>query len=446
MTFSRRFSEYVISHRYEQMSADAIMATKLAILDWLGSAIAGGLEKPAKILSETLNTFGGLPQSTNFVTFEKTSVHYASLINGGASHILELDDVHKASILHAGASIIPAAFAVAEWKQATGRELIEAVALGFEVAIRIGEAVSPSHYEIFHTTGTVGTFGATVAVGKLLGLSVDEMVHALGSAGTQAAGLWEFIEDGAMSKQLHPAKACSNGLLAAALAKQQFTAASQILEGRRGFFAGLVKEVKEELLFHRLGEGYKIMENTYKIHSCCRHIHPTLDCVQEIFRENGSKIEEVERVVVETYQVALNITDKPDPRSVFESKFSLPYAAALMLVKGKTGLDEFTEENLFNPKIRRLTEKVNLRVDPALDALYPNLWPSRVTVHYADGTKLTKETHAPKGDPENPAGELELRGKFLGLAGKVISEKQAKDIADTIMNLEDVENVSTVFS
>jgi len=446
MTFSRRFSEYVVSHRFEQMSDEAIMATKLAILDWLGSGIAGGQEKPARILSDTLKTFGGLPQATDFSTFEKTSAHYAALINGGASHILELDDVHKASILHAGASIIPAVFAVAEWKQATGIELIEAVALGFEVAIRIGEAVSPSHYEIFHTTGTVGTFGATVAVGKLLGLSVNEMVHALGSAGTQAAGLWEFIEDGAMSKQLHPAKASANGLLAAVLAKEKFTAASQILEGRRGFFAGLVKEVKEELLFQRLGEGYKITENTYKIHSCCRHIHPTLDCVQEIYQENGSKVDEVERMVVETYQVALNITNKPDPRSVFESKFSLQYASSLMLVKGKAGLDEFTPENLFDPTIRSLMEKVSLNVDPSLDTLYPNLWPSRVTVYYSNGMKVTKDTEAPKGDPENPADAEELQGKFLGLAGKVISDEKAREIAYKIMNLEAIGKVSSVFS
>lgn len=446
MTFSRRFSEYVVSHRYSRMSEEAVLWTKLAILDWLGSAIAGGQHKPAQILSESLTSFGGLPQATNFVTFEKTSAHYASLINGGASHFLELDDVHKASILHPGASIIPAAFAVAEWKQASGKDLIEAVALGFEVAIRIGEAVTPSHYEIFHTTGTVGTFGAAAAAGKLLGLSVEEMVHALGSAGTQAAGLWEFIEDGAMSKQLHPAKAAANGLLSAVLAKEQFTAASQILEGRRGFFAGLVKEVKEELLFKQLGEGYKIVENSFKIHSCCRHIHPTLDCLQEIYRENGSRTDDVVRIVVETYQVALNITDKPNPRTVFEAKFSLPYASALMLVKGRAGLDQFTEENLFDAKIRNLADKVSLHVDPVMDALYPKLWPSQVTVNYSDGTTITKETQSPKGDPENPAGEQELVEKFLSLAKKVVSEQQAQETATGIMNLESMEKFSMSFS
>ena len=446
MTFSRKFANYVVSHKYEHLTKQAITLSKLSILDWLGSAIAGGNEKPAQILSESLSQFGGCPQATNFVTFEKTSAHSASLINGGASHILEVDDVHKASILHAGASIIPAAFAVAEWKNCSGKQLIEAVALGYEVAIRIGEAVTPSHYEIFHTTGTVGTFGAAIAAGKILNLNEDEMVFALGSAGTQAAGLWEFIEDGAMSKQLHPAKAAANGLLSAILAQGKFTAATQILEGRRGFFAGLVPEVNENLLFHQFGEGYKITENTFKIYSCCRHIHPTLDCLLDIYHEKGCRVDEISQVVVETYQVALNITNKPNPHSVFESKFSLPYTSSLMLCKGKAGLNEFIDENLNDPQIRSLSEKVVLHVNPELDALYPKQWPARVTVQYKDGTSITKETFYPKGDPENPASEYELIEKFSGLALEVLDKEEVMKIINQIMSLELVEQVSSIIS
>lgn len=442
MTFSQAFANFVVNHSYEQLSQQAIHLTKLSLLDWLGSTLAGGKEKPALLLSHTLGQFGGNQQATDLVTRQKTSAHYAAMINGGASHILEVDDVHKASILHAGASIIPAAFAVAEWKQSSGKQLIEAIALGFEVGIRIGEAVTPSHYEIFHTTGTVGTFGAAIAAGKLLGLTVEEMTHALGSAGTQAAGLWEFIEDGAMSKQLHPAKAASNGVLSAVLAKEQFTAASRILEGRRGFFAGMVKEVNQELLFDNLGDHYKIVENTFKIHSCCRHIHPALDCLQAIVAETGAKTEEIRQIIVETYQVALNITNKPDPRSVFESKFSLPYSCALMATKGRAGLDEFTVENLFDPQIRQLSNQVVLRVDPFIDRLYPAQWPARVTVHYADGTAVTKETFYPKGDPENPASEQELMEKFLTLAQKSIPLEAAQHLANQVGELEVVEQVS----
>ncbi|MCF6094023.1 MmgE/PrpD family protein [Microaerobacter geothermalis] len=442
MTYSRKFAEYVVNHRFDGMTEEAVQFTKRSILDWVGSAIAGGKEKPALILNQTLKQFGGNPQATNFVSFEKTSAHYAALVNGGSSHILELDDVHKASILHAGASIIPAAFAAAEWKNVTGKELVEAVALGFEVGIRIGEAVTPSHYDIFHTTGTVGTFGAAAAVGKILQLSVEEMIHAFGSAGTQAAGLWEFIEDGAMSKQLHPAKAAANGLLSAALAKERFTGATRILEGRRGFFAGLVKEVNTYLLFQGLGESYKIVENTFKIHSCCRHIHPTLDLLQEMVQEHDDLWNRIDQVLIEVYQVALNITEKYDPKSVYEAKFSLPYASALMLKKGKAGLDEFTEENLDDPEIRNMMERITLRVNEEYNQRYPKVWPARVSIRLKDGTILQKETFYPKGDPENPATEKELIDKFSQLASKGLTSNKVNQLAEMLMNLEEVKDVS----
>lgn len=444
MTFSREFARYIVTHQYGQLPEEVISLTKLTILDWLGSAIAGGKEKAARIVSETLSQFDSSEQATNFTNFKKTSAYHAAHINGAASHILEVDDVHKGSILHAGASIIPAAFAVAEWKELSGKQLIEAVALGFEVAIRIGEAVSPSHYEIFHTTGTVGTFGAAAAVSKLLCLTEDEVVHALGSAGTQAAGLWEFIEDGAMSKQLHPAKASGNGFISAVLAEKGFTAASEILEGKRGFFKGFVKEVKPELLFCKLGEQYKIVENSFKIHSCCRHIHPTLDCLQEIVRNHMFSPQDLERVVVETYQVALNITDKPNPRTVYEAKFSLQYAAALMLVKEKAGLDTFINCNLFDEQIRSVLAKVEIQVDSELDILYPEKWPARVTIYFSDGTQVVQETFYPKGDPENPTNEPELREKFLDLAEKVLSKEEASYLAMQIMQLCEIENVACI--
>lgn len=444
MSFSRKFAQFVVNHQYNQLSEEAILLTKLSILDWLGSALAGGKEVPAKIVSETLSQFDASKQATDFTNLYKTSAYNAAHINGAASHILEVDDVHKGSILHAGASVIPAAFAVAEWKGLSGKQLIEAVALGFEVAIRIGEAVTPSHYEIFHTTGTVGTFGAATAVSKLLRLSEDEIVHALGSAGTQAAGLWQFIEDGAMSKQLHPAKAAANGLLSAILAEKGFTAANEILEGKRGFFNAFVKEIKPELLFDRLGEQEKIVENTFKIHSCCRHIHPALDCLQAMLHNHTFSHQDIERVEIETYQVALDITDKPNPRTVYEAKFSLQYAVALMLVKGKAGLDTFIESNLFEEQIRKLLAKVELKVESSLDALYPQNWPARVHIYFADGTQLVEEVFYPKGDPENPASEQELLGKFLDLAKKIVSMEEANYLSEQIMQLDKCENVSSI--
>src|SRR5688572_16044403 len=201
----------------------------------------------------------------------------AAFANGVASHILELDDIHTASTVHGAAPIIPAALAVAEREFASGQAFLAAVVLGYEAAFRIGEAVNPSHYRFWHPTGTVATFGAAAAAGSVLGLNAAEMRDAFGSAGTQAAGLWEFNADGAMSKHLHPGKAAFNGVLAADLARAGFTGASRILEGERGFFRAMSSTPDLSRIADGLGTAWKIGENGFKLHACCGHTHTAID-------------------------------------------------------------------------------------------------------------------------------------------------------------------------
>ena len=198
MSLSQELANYHSNLTYEDLPEEVISFTKLCILDYFGSAFAGADKEPIQMISETINEMGGNPQAT-LVTGGKSSVLNAALVNGASSHIVELDDIHKSSIIHAATVVIPAALAVAEWKKLSGKELILAVVMGYEVCFRIGEAVSPSHYYYWHNTATCGTFGSAVAVSKLLKLDEEAFVNALGNAGTQAAGLWEFIEDGAMT-------------------------------------------------------------------------------------------------------------------------------------------------------------------------------------------------------------------------------------------------------
>src|SRR5690625_2085870 len=276
----------------------------------------------------------------------KSTVAKTALLNGDNIHIVEEDGIDKSSIIHDATVVIPAALAVAEWKKMDGKELITAVVAGYEVCFRIGEAVSPSHYYYWHNTATCGTFGSAAAVAKLLNLSVEQTVHALGSAGTQAAGLWEFIEDGAMSKQLHPGKAAMNGVIAGMLAEKDFTAASKILEGRRGFFEAMSDEYDVSKITEGLGDEFKIMENSFKIHASCRHTHHAMDLVSDLAKQQGINADEVKKIEVGTYDVAINITDNDNPQTVYQGKFSLQYCTALALVKKNGNLDTFTEENL----------------------------------------------------------------------------------------------------
>lgn len=291
MSLSKELAQYVVSTSYDDIPEDVVEFTKLCILDYFSSAIAGKDTEPIKKVEELVEMLGGNEQAS-LINGGKSSVANAALLNGAASHIVEQDDIHKSSIIHAATVVIPAALAVGEWKKLDGKDLITAVVVGYEVCFRIGEAVSPSHYYYWHNTATCGTFGSAAAVAKLLNLSGEQTVHSLGNAGTQAAGLWEFIEDGAMSKQLHPGKAAMNGVISSMLAEKDFTAASKILEGRRGFFEAMSDEYDADKITDGLGKEFKIMENSFKVHASCRHTHHAMDLVSDLAKQQGINADE----------------------------------------------------------------------------------------------------------------------------------------------------------
>ncbi|MFD1037445.1 MmgE/PrpD family protein [Virgibacillus byunsanensis] len=439
MELSQDIAKYIKSTKYEDLPQDVVSYTKLCILDYFGSAFAGSAKPPVKMIDELVREMGGESQAT-LITGGETSVANAALVNGAASHIVELDDIHKASIIHAATVVIPAALAIAEWKELSGKDLITAVVVGYEVSYRVGEAVSPSHYYYWHNTATCGTFGSASAVAKLLDLGEEEIIHTLGSAGTQAAGLWEFIEDGAMTKQLHPGKAAMNGVISALLAQKGFTGARKILDGDRGFFKAMSDEFQVEKITKGLGEQFKIIENSYKIHASCRHTHHAMDLMIDYKKESQISSEEIDRITVKTYQVAINITDNDDPNTEYASKFSLQYCTALALINGQGGLDQFNDQALWNDEIRSLMKRVDVQVDPEIDRLYPDKWGAVVEIQLKSGETITKQTDYPKGDPENPVTAVELLDKFMKLSHK-LPEDDRELFADKVMALESLENV-----
>ncbi len=443
---SRQLAGFIEETNFDGLPPAAVEAAKLAFLDWLGSAAAGGQLAPSQKVLVVIRTLGGSPQATLLATGERTSCLNAALGNGLASHIVELDDVHRAAIIHAGAGVIPAALAVAEMTGAGGRQLLEAIVAGYEVAIRVGEAVTPSHYYFWHTTGTCGTFGAAAAAGKLLGLSREQMVWALGTAGTQAAGLWEFLADGAMSKHLHPGKAAQSGVLAALLAKEGFTGASCILEGERGFCRATASSYDLDKITGGLGRPpYKVEENSFKIHASCRHTHPAVDVVLELAARNKIKASDVAGLTIRTYGTALNITANHQPDTVYAAKFSLPFCVALALKKGRCGLEDFTPEALADPEIRQLMSMMSLVQDDALDSAHPTRWPAAVEITNHNGRVYHGRTDFPRGDPENPVTTEDLKEKFYALATGPWGELKAGALAKAALALEHVENMATLF-
>ena len=438
MELSKKLAKYSLEMSYEKLPPEVVSYTKLCILDYFGSAIAGSDKVPVQMISDLVKELGGTEQA-NLFTGGKSSVSNAALVNGSASHVVELDDIHKGSIIHAATVVIPAALAIAEWKKLSGKELITAIVVGYEVCYRIGGAVSPSHYYYWHNTATCGTFGAAIAAAKLLDLNEEQMISALGNAGTQAAGLWEFIEDGAMTKQLHTGKAAMNGVIAALLAQKGFTGPRKILEGKRGFFNAMSDAHDVSKITDGLGTEFKILENSFKIHASCRHTHHAIDLLIEVFKERQPTFEEIKSITVNSYQSAIDITDNDNPKTEYASKFSLQFCSALAILKGSANLNDFNESILTDHEIRELLKKVKVVVDPQINANYPKQWGAAVEVEFSNGETLNRQTDFPKGDPENAVTSEELLEKFMNLARK-LPEKNKKQIADNILALESIEN------
>lgn len=437
MTLSEQLAQYIVNVSFKDIPQEVVKFTKLCIVDYYASLLRGQEAEPVQMMEQVAQILGGEQQATA-VTGIKTSITNAAFINGGASHVIELDDIHKASIVHAATVIMPAALAIAEWKNLSGKQLIEAIIVGYEVAFRVGETVTPSHYYYFHNTATCGTFGATAATVKLLGLSQQQIIQAFGSAGTQAAGLWEFIEDGAMSKQLHPGKASMNGILSALLAQRGFTGASAIFEGRRGFFEAMSERYDVTRMTQNLGQHYKIIENAFKVHASCRHTHAAMDLALRLHDKVEQRgIEFVKSIKVDAYQVALDITDAPNPQTIYAAKFSMQFCVALALVTGKGGFNAFNMDTLQDPSIRAIMEKLTVSVDEDINRQYPQEWGAKIQVLWQDGTSDIVQSAFPKGDPENALTEQDFIEKFFDL---VPLEKAHKEkIIRELLQLETIQ-------
>ena len=450
---TRQLAEVLASTTPPELSADTLTHAHRAVLDWFGSALAGSIEAPAHMAQQIA---AGLGRSDDCTIFSggRGSAAAAALANGVASHILELDDIHKGSTVHAAAPVIPAALAVAEREHADGKAFLTAVALGYETAFRIGEAVNPSHYRFWHPTGTVATFGAAAAAGTLMRLTPDQMAHALGSAGTQAAGLWEFNADGAMSKHLHPGKAAMNGVLSADLARAGFTGASRILEGDRGFFAAMSESPDASRVTDGLGRAWKIGENGYKLHACCGHTHTAID-VAIAMRAQGrwqrdQALAEIWTIDVETYGPGYEIVKEPNPQTPYQAKFSMAYCVAAALLEGQVGLEQFAS-NRFNAvgvcqaAIARLLPRIRVTVAPDLTAQYPAAWPTRVTLTLRGRTTLNGAAAYPVGNAENPVDTGQLEAKMAALLEPRFGAATARSAQDAIAALPACPDMATLF-
>jgi 2-methylcitrate dehydratase PrpD len=350
------------------------------------------------------------------VSRRATSPYLAAMANAAASHVAEQDDVHNGSVFHPATVVFPPALATAQATGASGKQFLAACVAGYEVGIRVGEFLGRSHYKVFHTTGTAGTLAAAAAVGNLLGLDALQMRHAFGSAGTQSAGLWEFLRTAADSKQLHTAHASGAGLMAAYLAKDGFTGADRIFDGPQGMAAGMSSDADARKLVDGLGSRWAAEETSFKYHASCRHTHPAADALALVMREHGLKPADIARVVTHVHQGAIDVLGSvADPKTVHQSKFSMGTVLALVAHYRHAGLPEF-EKHFRDAGIVALRERIEMALDPEVDAAYPRRWIGKVTLHTTDGRVLEGRVDEPKGDPGNTLTREEITAKALQLA------------------------------
>ena len=431
---TQQLCSFLSSIRYEDLPEPVVARTEELFLDWFASALVGKGARPVETLHAFATAMGpGEGRAEDLLSRKGTSPFFAALINGAASHFVEQDDLHNSSVLHPGTVVFPAVLAAAQAVGASGKDLIAASVAGYECGVRVGEFLGRSHYRIFHTTGTAGKLAAAAGVAHILKLDADKMQHALGSAGTMAAGLWEFLRDAADSKQLHTAKAAADGLMAAYIARDGFTGGREIFEGKQGMAAGMSSDADVRWLTDGLGTRWATAETSFKFHASCRHTHPAADSLLTLMQQHKLKADDVMKVTAHVHQGAIDVLGPvTDPQTIHQSKFSMGFVLALIATLGRAALADFTDKSLKNNALRSFHDRVTMVLDPEVDGAYPRRWLGRVSVQTRDGRTLECRVDTPKGDPDNTLSRVELEDKaqrLVSYSGAATAEEMKQVIA-----------------
>jgi 2-methylcitrate dehydratase PrpD len=419
---------------------DVVHQAKRCLIDWLGVTLAGSADPSVEILCATSEELGSDRTATVLGTGRETSLLVAVLCNGFAAHLLDFDDTYNPArtTVHGSAPVWPVVVALSELDRVDGRRALAAFVAGFESQVRIALAAGPSHYEAgWHVTGTVGHFGAAAAASNLLGLDAGQVANALGAAGTQAAGLKGVY--GSMGKALHPGKAAMDGLLAAFLARNGFTASTSILESERGFLRVMSDDPEVEYVTIGMGEQWTLPDNGFKPYACGSLTHPTIEAVVGLREEHGLRPDRIASIRATVNEYVSWVTGKAKPTTGLEGKFSIFHSAAVAAVDGAASIRQFTDERVNDPVVMDMRGRVDIVVDDDLpkDA-------AAVELVLTDGSRLTSEVLHNKGTPAKPMSDDEIEAKFTELAATRIGPDAAHRLADLCWRLDELADVGEI--
>lgn len=413
---------------------------KRSLIDWLGVSLMGSKDPGVGMLLAVASEMGGHGGATVIGRDEKVSTMFATLINGYSAHVEDYDDTYNpgTTTVHGSAPVWPVVAALAEQSVTTGADALAAFVAGFETEIRVARAAGPTHYNRgWHVTGTVGHLGAAAAAARMLRLSSAATVSALGTAGTQAAGLKQVY--GSMGKPLHPGKAAMDGLLSALLARQGFTSTPSILEGPQGFLNVLSADPNPGEITEGLGTSWMLPDNGYKFYACGSLIHPAIECVLALRSQHGLSAVDVVAIQAKVHDYVSWVTAKREPQSGLDGKFSIFHGAAVALVDGKAGLEQFTDARVAAPEVVAVRGRVSIVTDADMDKDE-----AAVTMTLSDGRRLTHTVAHNKGTPGNPLSDDEISEKFLDLVAPALGRTSALRLLETCWSLEDIPDFAEV--
>jgi 2-methylcitrate dehydratase PrpD len=447
MGITQELAGYCSGMRFKDLSEEVIDCAKYRFLDFISVACRGSKENPSRAIYrfvKEMNKGRGVIVGTR----EKAPYLYSALANGTSSHAIEMDDVDNEASLHPGVVVFPSALATAEMAGASGKSFILAVVLGYEVMVRLGRALGPenSYKRGFHPTGTCGTFGSSVASSKILGLREEEILHAIGISGSQAAGSMEYLAQGAWTKPFHAGWAAHSGMVAALLSGKGFKGPGSILEGRDGFLHAYSNGADPSKVLEGIGSGFQILRTSVKLHACCRYMHPPIDAVLKIVNENNLRPEQVKKVKLGILRAGASLIAEPieskyNPQSVVDAQFSMPFGAAAALLYGKAGLKEFQPSVIRSQPVREMMRKVECVVDPELEKTFPRQWRAAAEILTEGERSYSTTVEYPKGDPENPLSWEEMIERFHELTGQVMKKDQRLKIAQEVEKLDGIKDI-----
>ncbi|MBO44937.1 MAG: 2-methylcitrate dehydratase [Rhodospirillaceae bacterium] len=438
---SKAFAAYAVAERRRSLPDEVIHAAKRCFIDWCGTTAAGGVKMPATGFQRAFSEDIGRGDARLFPGGEKATVRTATIINAAASHTVEFDDVYGPAAYHPGTPTVSTAFSLADGIGVNGLTFLRAVTVGYEVSTRIAETMGRPHYNYWHTTATNGSYGALFAAGTLLELDEEQFIHALGSAGTMAAGLQQAFREDCHGKPIHGAHAAGTGLMAAQVAKEGVTGAREILDGQVGFGNAMSENVDWSHSADGLGKSYNITRITVKNHGCCGHAFPAIDAAFEITAKYKISHKEIKSIRIGMAKSTVDICGGKTHDTFFEGQFSLAFVVATGFVKGRVRLEAFSPDALKDPTVSALAQKCEVFIDHEVDDAFPLQRKARLIVETQDGQTIDYMQQTRKGAPDNPLTDAELEEKYFELVTPELGKDGATALLSSIWSIDKLDNI-----